>query len=83
MRTCAPAHQARVHGGSINLLTVSHDGKIVTGSADRTIKIFDLKQGLKPIATMNATDAVFSGEVIDNLILVGSGDGNLLAYDIT
>lgn len=65
------------------MLCVAPNGYVVTGSADRTVKIFDLSKGLTPIATMNTTDAVFSGEVQENLILAGCGDGNVLAFDIT
>jgi hypothetical protein len=33
---------------------------------------------------MQATDAIFCGELVDygNLAIVGAGDGNILAYDI-
>ena len=34
---------------------------------------------------MQATNAVFCGELLDygNLIVVGAGDGNILAYDVS
>lgn len=31
---------------------------------------------------MQTTDAVFCGESIENLIIAGCGDGNILAFDI-
>lgn len=31
---------------------------------------------------MTTTDAVFCGEVLANLAIVGCGDGNLLAFDL-
>ena len=60
----------------------------MTGSADKTGKIFDLRAGtgqsLKPAVTMQATDAVFCGEIVgdSNLLIAGCGDGNILAFDI-
>ena len=59
----------------------------MTGSADKTCKLFDLRSGsgqsLSPSITMQATDAVFCGEVVgeSNLIVTGCGDGNILAFD--
>lgn len=56
---------------------------IVTGSADKTVKKFDIMQSFKPIAVMNTTDAVFCGKIIGgNLALTGCGDGNILAFDL-
>ena len=60
----------------------------MTGSADKTCKIFDLRTGtgqnIKPAVTMQATDAVFCGEIVadSNLLIAGCGDGNILAFDI-
>ena len=36
----------------------------------------------KPMATMNATDAVFCGQAVDSLVVAGCGDGNLLAFNL-
>jgi len=36
----------------------------------------------KPLNTMKATDAVFCGEVLKNLVIAGCGDGNILAFDL-
>lgn len=56
---------------------------MVTGSADKTVKVFDPLQGFKPLSTMTATDSVFCGKVIGNrLAVAGCGDGNILAYDL-
>jgi hypothetical protein len=37
---------------------------------------------MKPINKMQTTDAVFCGEALENLIIVGCGDGNILCFDI-
>ena len=72
-----------VHKAAINMLNVSQGGLVVTGSADKTLKLFDLKMGLaKPLAVMNCTDAVFCGEVVGELAIAGCGDGNILAFDL-
>lgn len=59
-------------------------GLLVTGSADKTVKLFDLRKGLAaPLLKMQATDAVFCGDLLDSRVaLVGCGDGNLLAFDL-
>jgi WD40 repeat protein len=84
MRTLASIESGQIHGGSINFLTMTQTGHIVTGSADKTVKVFDLKSGLKkPLMTYKCTDAVFCGDVVANrIITVGTGDGNLLAFDL-
>jgi hypothetical protein len=37
---------------------------------------------MKPINIMKTTDAVFCGETIENLVIAGCGDGNILSFDI-
>lgn len=54
----------------------------MSGSADKTIKTFDIFNNSKPVSVMNCTDAVFCGEVLQNLVLAGCGDGNLLCFDM-
>lgn len=55
---------------------------IVTGSADKTVKKFDIINNFKPLAVMKTTDAVFCGKVIDNIAIAGCGDGNILAFNL-
>jgi len=56
---------------------------IITGSADKTLKKFDIISGFKQMASMNATDAIFCGKVVNNnLAIAGCGDGNILAFDL-
>jgi WD40 repeat protein len=80
MRTCKSVASQLVHKAAINFLTI-YNGLVVTGSADKTIKMFDPTDLQRPIVQMNATDAVFCGEVVDNLIVAGCGDGNILVFD--
>lgn len=54
---------------------------VITGSADKTLKIFDIASGFKHFGTMKSTDAVFCLETFDDITIAGSGDGSILAYD--
>jgi len=64
------------------MLETSLSSFIVTGSADKTVKKFDIINGFKPLAVMKTTDAVFCGKIIQNLAIAGCGDGNILAFDL-
>ena len=76
-----------IHRASINFLAVSPStGNVVTGAADKELKVFDLRGSdqLKPVISAQATDAIFYGELLDggNLCITGCGDGNILAFDL-
>ena len=66
----------------------SNTGNIVTGSADKEVKCFDLRGGsgsnLAAVLSIQSTDAVFCGELLDggNLCMTGCGDGNIVAFDM-
>lgn len=49
MRTHKPVMQGKVHGGSVNMVHVTSDGLLVTGSADGSVKIFDIGN-MNPVA---------------------------------
>jgi WD40 repeat protein len=83
MRTNSIVKKERIHGGAINFLETTMSSFIVTGSADKTVKKFDIQAGFKLRASMPATDAVFCGRIVNNnLAIVGCGDGNILAFDL-
>jgi len=82
MRSHSVISQGQIHGGAINMLASSLSGFIVTGAADKTIKTFDIFNSLNKVGAMQTTDAVFCGEVIQNLCIVGCGDGNILSFDL-
>ncbi len=71
-----------MHSGAINFLETNYSNMLVTGSADKNIKLYDIKNNFKLIGTMKATDAVFCGDIYESFIAVGCGDGNLLAYNL-
>lgn len=80
---------AVVHKASINVLGVSaRTGHIVTASADKTVKCFDIRGGsgknLSRVKLMKTTDSVICGEILDrgNLGVFGCADGNLVSFDL-
>lgn len=60
MRAHKPIMHEKVHGGAINLINVTKDGLIVTGSADGSVKLFDIGNG-SPVAQEKVTHAVLCG----------------------
>jgi len=64
MRSNKLVAKSRVHKAAINLLETSLSGFAITGSADKTVKTYDILNGFKPISVMNTTDAVFCGKVL-------------------
>lgn len=84
MRTNEKVFSKRLHTGAINFLATSNLSNIAfTGSADKTIKVFDILNNFSEISSMKATDAVFCGALHESSFLtVGCGDGNLLGYDL-
>ena len=89
MRSGQMVKAAVVHKGAINMLGVSaRTGHLVTASADKTVKVFDMRGGegknLSRVKMRTASDSILCGELVDegNLCLVGGADGNLTAYDL-
>jgi WD40 repeat protein len=63
-------------------MTTTMSNIVVTGSADKTVKLLDITDDFNELGTMKTTDAVFCGDIYDSFLAVGCGDGNLLGYDI-
>jgi len=40
MRSHQPVFKERIHGGAINFLDVTPNGEVISGSADKKLKIF-------------------------------------------
>lgn len=81
MRSNKLIFKQQIHSGAINAIKVNDHGQIITGSADKSLKIFDIASGFKHAGTMKCTDAVFCMETFDDITIAGSGDGSILAYD--
>lgn len=82
MRTNKKVFFKRLHRAAINYLGTNQDNLLITGSADKTIKIFDMANNFDQIGELKSADAVFSGDVFGNFLAAGCGDGNLLGYNL-
>lgn len=80
MRTQKTVSKDRVHGGAINFLGVTPNGEVITSSADKSIKMFQIGNS-KPISVQKTTDSVFCGDIYGDKVVVGCGDGNILTFD--
>lgn len=68
-----------IHTGSVNCLTV-HKNIIGTASADHFFRLFSLN-GFKPMQKVDTQDMIFAMEHVDDVTILGTGGGNILAYD--
>ena len=59
-----------------------NDQMIVTGSWDKTIKYWDLRQS-QPVATVTCQDRVYSLDVKKNLLVVGTADRYINVINLT
>mmetsp|Transcript_27027 Transcript_27027/g.31187 ORF Transcript_27027/g.31187 Transcript_27027/m.31187 type:complete len:196 (+) Transcript_27027:271-858(+) len=59
MRTNKLVSCERVHSGAINMIEIYNNSMIVTGSADKSLKLLDISNKFKSIQTMKTTDSVF------------------------
>jgi WD40 repeat protein len=82
MRSNSKIFSDRIHAGAINFLETNKSNQIITGSADKSIKIIDITSGFREIGTMKSTDSIYCGDINNNFIVVGCADGSLLAYNL-
>jgi len=81
MRTHDLIFCEQLHGGAINFMAPTLSNYIVTASADKTLKVTDVLK-METLHELQTTDAVFCGEIVDNLAVAGCGDGNILVFDL-
>ncbi len=55
---------------------------MVTGSADKSVKAFDIAAGLKCVGSAEAKAIVCCGTIHENMAIAGCGDGNVLFLDL-
>ena len=82
MKSNKKVFSKQLHRAAINYVGTNDSNLLITGSADKTIKIFDMLNGFAQIGELKSADAVFCGDVYGNILAVGCGDGNLLAYNL-
>lgn len=82
MRTNLKIFSKQLHRAAINFVGTTEENLLVTGSADKTIKIFDMLGDFKMLGELKTSDAVFCGDIFENVLAVGCGDGNLICYNL-
>lgn len=82
MRTHEAIFNQQVHRGAINFLDVRFDNCLITGSFDKTIKVWDIAAGFGLRADVEATGGILCGQLVDSLAVVGCTDGNILVFDL-
>ena len=82
MRTNKLVSQERAHKGAINYLGTTGSSIIVSAAADKSVKMWDVFNGMSSLGEMEATEAVMCGDMHDNIFFAGCGDGNLLAFNM-
>ena len=71
-----------IHRGSVNFISSTMSSTLVTGSADSSCKILDVFMGFNVRNTLNASSAVLCGEIVDNLVVTGGADGNVIVFNM-
>lgn len=82
MRSNTKVFSKRVHSGAINFMDSNQSNLIITGSADKTIKLMDITKSFDELGKMKSTDSITCGDLYESILAVGCADGNLLAYNI-
>ena len=82
MRDMKQIFHEPIHKMAINFVGTTESNLLITGSADKTLKVFDMNKGFKVINELKSTDAVFCGDICGNVVAAGCGDGNLLCYNL-
>lgn len=84
MRSNSKIFSKQIHAGAINYLSSNKSNIILTGSADKTVKLLDIMNNFKEIGVLKATDSILCGDLhpSESLLVVGCADGNMLAYNI-
>jgi len=82
MRTMEIVYKKQVHGGSVAMLEVNLSNLVITGSADKTVKVFDISDNFKQLGSMTAKAIVCCGSIHENIAIAGCGDGNMIFYNL-
>jgi hypothetical protein len=73
------------HSGYVYVLIILKDGRVVSSSGDKTIKVYDPYQNFKCTFTLHGhnSDVRCIMELPDGRIISGSGDRNILIWDLS
>ena len=80
MRSHVAIFVQQIHTGSVNCLSAYKDC-IITASADHYYRIIDFN-GFKSRSHVDTQDMLFAVERCKDLLILGTGGGNVLVYDL-
>lgn len=80
LRESRPIYSKKVHLGSINTI-LSYKEMLITGSADKKVKLFDIKN-LENNQTFEVSESVEVGKNVDSAALFGLSNGFLVCLDL-
>ena len=76
-------HRNSEGAGAVGAIKCASNGMVVTMGADQTICISDPRRSFEKVLSITThKDFIYSMEVVDNLVISGSGDGQLLVHDM-
>ena len=71
------------HGGGVNALALTGDGRVVSGSSDGTVKVWDLNSGQEERTLSGHGDGVNALALTgDGRVVSGSSDGTVKVWDL-
>ena len=82
--TSVGGHPLTGHNGGINSLAIAPDGRLVTGSADKTARVWDLKDPAAPPRVLRGHENVISALAFapDGRLVTGSYDKTARVWDL-
>lgn len=76
-------HRSNGGAGAVGAIRCSSNGMVVTMGADKRICISDPRMSFEEVLSIGThEDFIYSMELMDNLVVSGSGDGVLLVHDM-
>ena len=76
-------HRDKEGAGAVGAIRCASNGMVVTMGADKTICISDPRKSFEKVASIKThQDFIYSMELMENLIISGSGDGQLLVHNM-
>ena len=71
-----------IHQGIISFLSTTKNNFLISTGVDKLIKVFDMQKNFIQIGEMRSTDKILIAHNIENILITGCIDGNLLCYNI-